>query len=299
MKHIVSFSGGRTSAYLVHLMEQKRINEGWDVEYIFMDTGAEHPKTYEFIRNIANNWNVKITCLKALVSQEMGVGNNYQVVDIKSVGWDLATMRQCVRKYGGFTNNRPYCTDKLKTIINTKYKRDNFGRGSYTTWLGIRADEPRRIKHTSENVGLSKNPENIRYLAEISDFDKSDILQFWESQDFDLEIDEHLGNCVFCIKKTDAKVALAQRDEPELFEQWNSLVNAEDVRPMPADKFGKGRIYRKWLSPQMLISQFSGFTTEELRERVYKTSKKTDSETCSESCEIYSSLPDEKLEQAA
>ncbi|EQC0334612.1 phosphoadenosine phosphosulfate reductase family protein, partial [Escherichia coli] len=36
--HVVSFSGGRTSAYLVHLMEEQR-KAGNNVCYIFMDTG--------------------------------------------------------------------------------------------------------------------------------------------------------------------------------------------------------------------------------------------------------------------
>ena len=49
IKHIVSFSGGRTSAYLVHLMEKKRIKDGLDVEYVFMDTGAEHKSKFEKI----------------------------------------------------------------------------------------------------------------------------------------------------------------------------------------------------------------------------------------------------------
>jgi 3'-phosphoadenosine 5'-phosphosulfate sulfotransferase (PAPS reductase)/FAD synthetase len=35
-------------------MEQRR-RTGWPVQYIFMDTGAEHPKTYEFIRNIVKH----------------------------------------------------------------------------------------------------------------------------------------------------------------------------------------------------------------------------------------------------
>lgn len=35
--HVVSFSGGRTSAYLVHLMEEQR-KAGNNVCYIFMDT---------------------------------------------------------------------------------------------------------------------------------------------------------------------------------------------------------------------------------------------------------------------
>jgi len=42
--HVVSFSGGLTSARLVNLMEEKRINEGWNVYYVYMNTGAEPPR---------------------------------------------------------------------------------------------------------------------------------------------------------------------------------------------------------------------------------------------------------------
>ena len=49
---VVSFSGGRTSAYLVHLMEQRRLS-GEEVHYVYMDTGAEHKGTYEFIKKLA------------------------------------------------------------------------------------------------------------------------------------------------------------------------------------------------------------------------------------------------------
>jgi 3'-phosphoadenosine 5'-phosphosulfate sulfotransferase (PAPS reductase)/FAD synthetase len=59
MKHIVSFSGGRTSAYLVHLMEQKRKKENIEVEYVFMDTGAEHPNTYEFIKKCVEYFDIE------------------------------------------------------------------------------------------------------------------------------------------------------------------------------------------------------------------------------------------------
>ena len=68
MKHVVSFSGGRTSAYLVYLMEQKRKIETWDVDYVFMDTGAEHPGTYDFIERCAKEFGINLTCLKAVIN---------------------------------------------------------------------------------------------------------------------------------------------------------------------------------------------------------------------------------------
>jgi len=41
---VVSFSGGRTSAYLCSLI--KGLHP--DAVFVFMDTGAEHPETYDF-----------------------------------------------------------------------------------------------------------------------------------------------------------------------------------------------------------------------------------------------------------
>ncbi|EAK8505588.1 TPA: phosphoadenosine phosphosulfate reductase family protein, partial [Neisseria gonorrhoeae] len=55
MINVVSFSGGRTSAYLLWLMEQKR-RAGKDVHYVFMDTGCEHPMTYRFVREVVKFW---------------------------------------------------------------------------------------------------------------------------------------------------------------------------------------------------------------------------------------------------
>lgn len=50
MNQVISFSGGRTSAFMT--LEVLKIHP--DAEVIYMDTGAEHPKTYEFIRKVSS-----------------------------------------------------------------------------------------------------------------------------------------------------------------------------------------------------------------------------------------------------
>ena len=52
---IVSFSGGRTSAYLCSLIKKSHP----DAVFVFMDTGAEHPKTYRFIRECDDYFDLK------------------------------------------------------------------------------------------------------------------------------------------------------------------------------------------------------------------------------------------------
>lgn len=330
MINSISDSGGRTSAYMVALFSTGEYNNGFDNEYLFCDTGAEDNKTYEFLKRCNNKFNLDLVCLEATVSEEMGVSNGYKIKSLDDCEFDMSLMKIVVKKYGGFTINRPWCTDKLKSIILTKYRNETHGKDKYITWIGIRYDEPKRLvgKAYSQllNQGYDKEEisdlyisayedesilqktlllddtiellisrikkqkkAGIKYLAQISKFTKQDILDWWKNQEFDLEIDEHLGNCVFCIKKSELKLSLAQRDRPQEFKEWNKAVTSSDVRLMPTDKFGIGHIYRKWLTPEMLIAKFSDSTTEELRERVYKT-KQLETGSCSESCEAFGDL---------
>ncbi|MDP1044980.1 hypothetical protein Q6332_28380, partial [Klebsiella pneumoniae] len=87
-------------------------------------------------------------------------------------------------------------------------------------WIGIRADEPKRLKPKP----------GIRYLAELSDFEKEDILAWWKQQPFDLQIPEHLGNCIFCIKKSTQKIGLACKDEEGLQRVFNEVITGSHVR---------------------------------------------------------------------
>ena len=277
MKQVVSFSGGRTSAYLVYLMEKKRKVLGWDVEYVFMDTGAEHPKTYEFIKDVVKNFKIKLTCLRTVVIPEMGKGCSYKVVDINDCINDLAPFKEVVKKYGVPKNHMPHCTLHMKTSPFKKYCADKFGKGNYVTWLGIRIDEPRRIK---------KDAKGIEYMASISDFDSDDVLNWWGDQSFDLGFDINsgwLGNCVFCHKKSNSKLALAAIDEPKLLSEFDTMVNSDEARQLGYTP--KDQLYRQGKTIHNIIAAFSLFDRVEIIDRL-RHSKRFDNSPCSESCEV-------------
>lgn len=270
LAQVVSFSGGRTSAYLVHLIKTL----GMNATYIFMDTGAEHPETYKFIRNVVQHWGIDLICLRVKYNPELGKGNDYDVLEIDDIGPDYGPWVGMLKKYGCPSVEAPYCTSRMKTEPHDKYCNDRFGKGNYVTWLGIRADEPKRLKPRA----------GVRYLAEISDFDKADVLEWWKEQPFNLGIEEHLGNCVFCIKKGLNKVALAAKDEPELARQFIEVTEGEDVRTT-GRKHQHKRMYRQSLHLSDVITMYSKQNAEELRKRL-RASKRFESESCSESCEI-------------
>lgn len=270
LAQVVSFSGGRTSAYLVHLIKTL----GMNTTYIFMDTGAEHPETYKFIRNVVQHWGIDLICLRVEYNPELGKGNDYDILGVDDIGPDYGPWVGMLKKYGCPSVESPYCTSRMKTEPHDKYCNDRFGKGNYVTWLGIRADEPKRLKPR----------QGVRYLAEISDFDKTDVLEWWKEQPFNLGIEEHLGNCVFCIKKGLNKVALAAKDEPELARQFIEVAEGEDVRTT-GRKHQHKRMYRQSLHLSDVITMYSKQNAEELRKRL-RASKRFESESCSESCEI-------------
>lgn len=266
MKNVVSLSGGRTSAYLAHLMKE----QDPETEFIFMDTGAEHPKTYEFIRNIVKHWKINLTCLRVIPNPEMNKPSTYEILTISQIGPDLEPWKRMLIKYGHPYVGGAFCTDRMKTVPFIKYCDERFGRGNYTTWLGMRVDEPKRI---------TPKP-GIRYLAEISDFEKQDVIDWWRDQPFDLEIQEHLGNCVFCIKKSIQKVALAAKDEPELAANFIHTLQTFDVK---SDKV----MYRSNNSLEQVIALFSDTGRDELASRM-TSMRQYDTGSCSESCEAFS-----------
>ena len=277
--HVVSFSGGRTSAYLVWLMEQKRKLEGLDVHYIFMDTGAEHPLTYRFVREVVKFWNIPLTVLSVEINPVLGQSNGYRVwspADIQTRMDAMAPFAAMMTKYGTPYIGGAFCTDRMKLRPFNQYCNDTFGNGNYTTWLGIRVDEPKRL---SEKDG-------IRYLAEISDFDKQDVIDWWQDQPFDLLVPEHLGNCVFCIKKSTAKLAMAIKDEPGLFRVFNHELHRKAVR-ITDRKSPSDIMYRGHLSLEGIAEMYAAKGRDELAASM-KGAKRFDSGSCSESCEVFS-----------
>ncbi|EOH0857278.1 phosphoadenosine phosphosulfate reductase family protein [Salmonella enterica subsp. enterica serovar 50:k:e,n,x,z15] len=316
MINVVSFSGGRTSAYLAHLMRQRDPN----TRFVFMDTGAEHPATYQFVRDVVKHWGIDLICLRVVVNPELGKGNGYRIVSLDDIGPDLEPWVEMLHKYGTPYVGGEFCTDRMKLGPFKKYCDEHIGKKKYQTWIGIRADEPSRLwggalYRSMNKAGMTRedtyeafcrssntyqlvsedwaticltndfnipinllgkcmkrlkqlNKENTSYLAEISSFSKFDVIGWWSRQPFDLQIPEYLGNCVFCIKKSIQKIALAAKDEPDLVKQFWEILNADSVRKMENRCGTDLEMYWGKNTFGEIIAMFSGDTREELAARM-------------------------------
>lgn len=288
IKKVISFSGGRTSAYLVHLFKSDP-----NAHFVFMDTGAEHPATYQFIQEVVKYWGIDLICLRVVINPQLGKGGDYRILGLDELEQDLQPWKDMLAKYGAPAYDMAYCTGRMKTEPFKKYCTEKFGKGNYQTWIGIRSDEPKRLPiEVLKLLGLPvhqnavKRKPQMNYLAEISDFDKQDILNWWKKQPFDLSIPEHLGNCVFCIKKSLKKIALAEKDEAQMAIKWIDLTEGDYVRTH-GRKHNHKRMYRDRLHMSDVIEIFKGYSRNQIFNSLRST-KQFDTNSCSESCEAIS-----------
>lgn len=189
---MISFSGGRTSAYML----RRVLDEGLqpDVHVVFADTGRERAETYEFVRDVEEQWGVEVQW-------------------VKRPGYftQLITDRRCLPNPA-----QRWCTQELKI----RPMRDFMISRGYEHWdmvVGIRADEPRRI-------AKMRKPTRERWDITLPLADAgvtvAHVNTFWADQPFDLRLRSYEGNCAICFLKHPMKRERIAKDRPDLLAWW-------------------------------------------------------------------------------
>ena len=203
--NIINFSGGRTSAY----MAKRLIDEGAEYLVSFQNTGKEMPQTLDFINECDKRWNMNIVWL------EYRFGNHFEVVNYETASRDGRPFDEAIAHKKQFLPNQRlrYCTSFLKIDTLRRYLK-SIGVNDYTSFNGIRYDEPRRwnkIKDSKFDVELPL----VKWKTT-----KVDVLNWWKEQQFDLMVNEPYGNCDGCFLKGKGKLAIIAKEKPELFDWW-------------------------------------------------------------------------------
>lgn len=234
---IISFSGGRTSAYMLyHIIQAHHGKLPKDLYVIFANTGKECPETLDFVRDCQEKWDVSIVWLEF-----DWLGGNEQITKI--VTYDTASRNgepftKMIQYFKTRTElNTPdkydkdsallpnpvarFCTDKLKIVRINSYMKQQ-GIKIYDTVLGLRYDEPRRVaKQKSKNTQKKFNLTPL-YEAKAT---KQDVNDFWRKQNFDLNlpiIDNETphGNCDLCFLKSRKKINQIIKEDKSKAEWW-------------------------------------------------------------------------------
>jgi hypothetical protein len=239
---IISFSGGRTSAYMTWRLLKEWGHKYKTIYVVFANTGQEHEYTLRFINLCDIVFGFNTVWIEAVVDPEKGKGTSFRVVNHNSASRNGEPFEDVVAKYGIPFSKSPHCTRDLKEYPIKAYIRSlGLKNGDYDMAIGIRADEMDRVNlNGMDNKGL------IYPLVEWG-IKKQDVLDWWSQQEFDLEIPEHLGNCVWCWKKSFKKLATVYREHPEFFDFPRRLEQEYARSGAVAKKLGKDiKPFRGW-----------------------------------------------------
>jgi hypothetical protein len=274
MNLLISFSGGKTSAYMAYKLLYSDLSRYDEVLVVFANTGREHEKTMSFVMRCDEAFDMGLLWVEAEVNGP-DIGTGFRLTNYKSADREGARFEEVIQKYGISNKSYPHCNRELKLApIHAYVESLGWKKGEYETAVGIRDDEPRRVSRGGKY--------NIIYpLIDIWPTDKVDVNQFWESMSFNLEIPEHLGNCVGCWKKSEKKLAMVQRDAPEIFDWTRKMEQGYGHIGLHHDRV----FFRENRNTDQLLKYVEIY--KPFLDQIELFADEDDGGGCSESCEVY------------
>jgi 3'-phosphoadenosine 5'-phosphosulfate sulfotransferase (PAPS reductase)/FAD synthetase len=214
----ISFSGGRTSAYMLHQIAEANGGISDRCKVVFANTGREMPQTLDFVQDCGDKWGIPITWVEYIDDAP-----RFTVVSHNSASRDGEPFEALIRRRKYLPNQQArFCTGDLKVKPSAKYLI-SLGWDKWMSALGIRADEMRRV---------NREPQRERWqrwypLADAG-VTKHHVMDFWGRQPFDLRLpnikgNTALGNCDGCFLKSEATLAMLARDYPERHAWWERM----------------------------------------------------------------------------
>ena len=216
---VISFSGGRSSAYLLYqvLAEHEFVLPDY-VSVVFANTGKEMPQTLDFVNACAQEWGIDIVWLEYAGKKQ-----------IKQVSYETASRNG--EPFAQLIDDRNYlpnmmarfCTSELKVLPIEQYMQTD----DFITVVGIRGDEPRR-------AAKMRDKENYAVPLADAGVTEHDIAAFWDAQDFDLALPpagvNTLSNCDLCFLKGGAIKKSIIEHSPSLADWWIEQENKINAR---------------------------------------------------------------------
>lgn len=215
----ISFSGGRTSAYMLWRILQA--HDGMlpdDVIVTFANTGKEREETLRFVYECGVRWGVKIVWLEWKKEAP-----GFEVVGFNSASRRGEPFEALIRWKKRLPNwQERWCTGFLKVLTMHAYNK-SLGRtlGGFIEVIGLRDDEGPRI--LTGRASALRDGRSVAYPLADASITKPDVMAFWAQQDFDLGLRPHEGNCDLCFLKGKKLRKRIIRDAPTVADWWARL----------------------------------------------------------------------------
>lgn len=263
---LISFSGGRTSAYMLwNIIQAHGGALPQNVVVAFANTGKERPETLRFVHECGERWSVPIVWLEWRIQPKQIPGrktlgpwlakHDPAHTMVAEAGFERVGYNSASRAGEPFaalialkqtTPNamRRFCTEELKVAVIERYLLSLDWTG-WTNVVGLRRDEAKRVhrRWAAENAEGYTRPYQSAFPLFDAGASKAEVDEFWAEQPFDLDISSSDGNCDGCFLKSDKRLMWTERSQPGTLAWWA----AQEVT-------GKGRFVTEY-SMQSLINR--------------------------------------------
>jgi len=237
----ISFSGGRTSAYMLWRVLQSNDGLPSDAKVCFANTGKEDEATLRFVNACSINWGVPITWLEYVADE---TDEKWREVTFETASRNGEPFAQLIKKRNYLPNPvSRFCTVELKIRTIHRYLKAN-GWTEWDSMIGIRADEQRRLAKIG-NQDYGKHEEKHAPLG-AAGVTKEMVGAFWRAQPFDLELPNMNGvtmhgNCDLCFLKGTSQTMSLINEKPERAIWWASMESLALSSKPDGGKFRKDR----------------------------------------------------------
>ena len=222
---LISFSGGRTSGYMLYQMLQAY--EGTlpdDVYVTFANTGKEMPETLDFVRDCGEHWGVKIHWLEMRIFDERPIYRTEEVT-YETAARNGEPFAALIDRKKMLPNPMVrFCTSELKIMPMKRFMKERGYKDWYNV-VGLRYDEPRRVGKQKAANDSGVNPwESLTPLYDAK-ATVQDVFKFWKASNFDLNLPNHggktlAGNCDLCFLKGMKTTNRILKERPDLADWW-------------------------------------------------------------------------------
>lgn len=233
---LISFSGGRTSAYMLwRILQAHGGTLPDDVHVCFANTGKEREETLRFVHECATRWNARVRWLEWRSRlKSVPVGERFHEVGFNSAARNGEPLAAIIASKKTTPNAfRRFCTEHAKMQVLANFMEAQ-GYPAWTNVIGLRADEMRRIaKQVAKNEAgeLSWQTQMPLFKTGVR---SADVWRFWlgENTDpkaliaplpqrFDLGLYPYEGNCDACFLKARAVLIHLERERPGVLDWWS------------------------------------------------------------------------------
>ncbi|HGX3311213.1 TPA: Nin-like protein [Pseudomonas aeruginosa] len=217
----ISFSGSRTSAYMLWRVLQANDGLPADTIVCFANTGKEVEATLRFVRDCGAHWNVPIHWVEYRPDVD-----GFAVVDFDGASRHGEPFEALIRKRQYLPNPVARgCTTSLKIRPMHRFVRQ-LGWTDWDQMIGIRADEQRRIaKIRARGHSTESRHETMRMPLADAGLTVREVAAFWQEQPFDLQLltvngRTLEGNCDLCFLKPQRQRLGLIKARPEAATWW-------------------------------------------------------------------------------